>query len=195
MGQRSDTELLADRLDAILTEKASLTKRIEELSADEQRIKYALEVFRSVLGGLVNSGSLSAQLGSVVVDATGSSSGGGTASATSASVTSPSDERPSQRQTLESAILNVIGSTRALTSAEVVAAVQLTATAQRESVLSTLSRMATKGRLRREGKLYFLAAIGEGPEVGKTSEPSVATVSMEGQATSEALTDGKGDIA
>jgi predicted transcriptional regulator len=191
MAQRSDTELLADRLDAILTEKAALMKRIEELSADEQRIKYALDVFRSVLGGLASSGAAAVQLGSVALNATGGSAVVQSSGATS----SPSDERPTQRQTLESIILNVIGSTGALTSIEVADAVKLTSDAQRNSVLSTLSRMASKGRLRKEGKLYFLAAIGEGSEVGKTSEPSVATMSGEGQATSEALTDGKGDIA
>ena len=74
-----------------------------------------------------------------------------------------------------------------MTSTEVVDMVEIftTATAKRESILSTLSRMSSKGLLRREGKLYFLVKKGESPEVG-TSGPSVATESVAGQHTSSA---------
>ena len=41
MAPQTDTELLAERLDAIRSEKAALMKKVEELDADEQRIKYA----------------------------------------------------------------------------------------------------------------------------------------------------------
>lgn len=189
MTYQSETELLAQRLDAIRSEKAVLMKKVDELTADEQRINYALDVFRSVIGERAISGVSSVQLNPVVVSATGTVSG---SSAATGVVKDSSEDRHRTRQTLESLILEAFAAKDGMTSVEVVSMLNLVSDAKRESIMSTLSRMAGKGLLRREGKLYFRGTKSEGPEVG-TTEPSIATMSGEGQPTSGAEVDEEGD--
>lgn len=186
MGHQSDTEVLAQRLDALRTEKATLMKRVEELSADEQRINYALDVFRSVVADIAQAAepkrdvSLSAHA-IVNTTATGTLTVG-------PAVQPGAQEAQRTRQSLESVILEVFSDKTGLTSGEVADRVGQFSDAKRNSILSTLSRMGGKGLVRRAGKLYFVVTKSEGPEAG-TSEPSVfATTSGDGQHTSGALT-------
>ena len=88
----------------------------------------------------------------------------GTLVAVSSSGEGVAGPRPKQR--LEDLILAAFGDSGGLTSVEIAAAVEKVSDAKRESVLSTVSRMASKKLLRREGKLYFLVQKGDSPEVG-----------------------------
>lgn len=185
MPHQSDTELLVQRLDAILSEKAMLMKRVEELSAAEERIKYAIDVFRQVVGEIQEPSRVVSASSNVALNI--SSSGMLT---TNPAPQPATDNRA--RATLESAILDVFSGKTGITSGEVADQVTLFTTAKRDSILSTLSRMTGKGLVRREKRLYFRAVKGEGSEVG-TSEPSVATKSVEGRHTSGALTGEKGN--
>lgn len=188
MAHQTESELLTQRLDAILSERTAIKKRDDELSADEQRIRLALEVIKSVMAdyGQLPEARPAAQLsGHATVSLTAS----GTLSSVPAT---PSPIQPKQR--LEDLILQAFEAKDGMTSLEVVGMLELVSDAKRESVMSTLSRMASKGLMRREGKLYFCCKQGEGPEVGTTG-PSVATESVAGQHTSSAPIDEEGDLA
>lgn len=188
MAHQTESELLAKRLEAIQSERSVIKKRDDELSADEQRIRLALEVIRSVLADFAHAveSRPSVQLaGSATVVV---STGGTLTTAQGA----PAAVQPKQR--LEEMILQAFDTKDGMTSLEVVAMLELVSDAKRASVMSTLSRMASKGRMRREGKLYFRSTKGEGPAV-RTSGPSGATESVAGQPTSGANTDEEGDFA
>ena len=185
MPQQSDSELLALRLDAIRSEKADLIKRIEELTADEQRINYALDVIRSVLGNQAQGTGSHREL-SLSAHADVRATATGTLTAGSEIQTAAQNLLARPRQRLEDLILNAFDAKDGMTSMEVVAMLELVSGAKRASIMSTLSRMVASKRLRREGKLIFRSTKSEGPEAG-TSEPSVfATTSGEGQHTSSA---------
>lgn len=175
----TDTELLTQRLDAIRTEKSSLMKRVEELSAAEERINYALEVFRSVIADVTKDEPPKSH---VLVAGSGSYSITGHAPTLTVepSPAATDEQRPRVRQSLESMILGTFNEKTGMTSGEVADTVELFALAKRDSILSTLSRMTGKGLVRREGKLYFRVTKGEGSGVVGTTEPSGATTSGDG---------------
>ncbi|HMR81249.1 MAG TPA: hypothetical protein PKD61_39325 [Polyangiaceae bacterium] len=189
MPQQSESDLLSARLEAIRAEKLSLQRRLDELDATEQRISYALDVFRSVVADAQRAGSANVTVGlaGVSMNAVG---GSGALDAVSASGEGVAGPRPKQR--LEDLILEAFGESGGLTSVEIAAAVDKVSDAKRESVLSTVSRMASKKLLRREGKLYFLVQKGDSPEAA-TSGLSGATTSGEGQPTSRGSADEEGD--
>lgn len=170
--QPTESELLRERLDGIREEKAELSARLRELQAKEERLAFALGVLEDVLSEL-NDKSPRVQVGESAAD-----------------LFAPA---PGERQTLEQLILSLFGSWSTITSAEVVSTLALLTDAKRESILSTLSRMVAKGLLKRDGRLYFLGNKGEGSEVTTTTEPSGATTSVRGQATSGLMTDEEGD--
>ena len=176
MAHQSDTDLLAQRLEAIRAERADIKRRDDELSADEQRIRLALDVIKFVKASFEQATDARSPLqvaAHAVVEA----------SATATLTTAPP---PAQRkQRLEDLIFQALEAKDGVTSLEVVSMLDLVSDAKRESVMSTLSRMGTKGKVRRYGRLYFLVRKGEGPEV-ETSGPSVATESVAGQHTSSA---------
>lgn len=189
MPQQSESDLLSARLEAIRAEKQSLQRRLDELDATEQRISYALDVFRSVVADAqqAGAGDVSVALAGASMHAIGDS---GTLVTVSSSGEGVARLRPKQR--LEDLILAAFGGSGGLTSVEIAAAVDKVSDAKRESVLSTVSRMASKKLLRREGKLYFLVQKGDSPEA-PTSGLSGATTSGEGQPTSRGATDEEGD--
>lgn len=192
MAQQTESELLAQRLEAIVSERTAIKKRDDELSADEQRIRLALDVIRAVVADHSRPFELKptqpiglhGTLG-VAADVTAALA----ATQPPAQVTPP--VRPKQR--LEDLILEAFEAKDGMTSLEVVAMLELVSDSKRESVMSTLSRMASKGMMRREGRLYFRRKQGEGPEVGTTG-PSGATESVAGQPTSGAKTGEEGDL-
>jgi len=189
MPQQSESDLLSARLEAIRAEKRSLQRRLDDLDATEHRISYALDVFRSVVADAqqAGSGDVSVALAGASMLAVGAS---GTLVAVSSSGEGVAGPRPKQR--LEDLILAAFGDSGGLTSVEIAAAVDKVSDAKRESVLSTVSRMASKKLLRREGKLYFLVQKGDSPEA-PTSGLSGATTSGEGQPTSRGSSDEEGD--
>lgn len=188
MVHQTESELLAKRLDAILSERAAIKKRDDELSADEQRIRLALDVIKSVMADYGQAPEVRPAI-QLSGHATVSMTASGTLS------TTPTALAPAQpKQRLEDLILQAFDAKDGMTSLEVVGMLELVSEAKRESVMSTLSRMASKGLMRREGKLYFRRKQGEGPEVGTTG-PSVATESVAGQHTSSAPIDEEGDLA
>lgn len=194
MAPQTDTELLAERLDAIRSEKAALMKKVEELDADEQRIKYALDVFRSVLGERAQAPEPKAAVAlsghaTIGMTATGTLSVGSSAPTV---VVQGGQQRP--KQTLEELIMGAFEAKDGITSIEVAELVQMFTDAKPESIKSTLSRMGGKGLVRRDGRLYFRGKKGEGSTVG-TDEPSSATTSGDGQHTSSAPIDEEGDLA
>lgn len=190
MIHQSETDLLIQRLDAIRAEKATLLKRVDELSATEQRINLALDVIRSVVGDLTPTSTSKPEVTLSAVAAVGPS--------TSATLTvgqaqaRGEDQRQRRRQSLESLILDAFAARDGITSVEVAGMLERVSGAKRDSVLSTLSRMAGKGLVRREEKLYFLVKKGERPEAA-TSGLSVATMSGDGQPTSGAMAGEEGD--
>jgi hypothetical protein len=178
MTQPSESDLLNQRLDAIRAEKAPLLKRLNELEAQEERINYALEIMRDVLAEVCGpSKQVELPIGGVGAVAAVAHAG--------------------PRQTLEQLIIDVFIDKTGMTSGEVADMVDMFSpvTVKRESILSTLSRMASKekGLVRREGKLYFMVKKGESPEVVATTGPSVATESVAGQHTSGALIGEEGE--
>lgn len=182
MAHPSDSELLAQRLEAIQSERADIKRRDDELSADEQRIRLALDVIRSVKAsfGQATDARPPIQLAAHAVVEVSSS-----ATLTMAPAVQPAPTPPRPKQRLEDLILQAFEAKDGMTSLEVVSMLDLVSDAKRESIMSTLSRMASKGKVRREGRLYFRSKQGEGPEVGTTG-PSVATESVAGQHTSSA---------
>lgn len=173
MTRPSESELLNQHLDAIRAEKAPLIKRLNDLQAQEERINYALGIMREVLDEVCGPLKPFDQDKATGIAGAGAPSG--------------------PRQTLEQIILGVFSDRTGLTSGEVADIVEANSptAVKRESTLSTLSRMAGKELIRREGRLYFLVKKGEGPEVG-TPEPSDATKSVAGQPTAGALTGEEG---
>lgn len=182
MVHQTDSELLTQRLESIQSERADIKKRDDELSADEQRIRLALDVIRSVKAsfGQPTDARPPIQLAAHALVEVSSS-----ATLTTAPVVQPVSTRGQPKQRLEDLILQAFDAKDGVTSLEVVSMLDLVSDAKRESVMSTLSRMASKGKVRREGRLYFRSKQGEGPEVGTTG-PSVATESVAGQHTPSA---------
>ena len=183
MAHQSDTELLAQRLEAIQAARADIKRRDDELSADEQRIRLALDVIKSVKASLgqATEDRLPIQLAAHAVVATSAS-----ATLTTALSVQPAPNPAQPKQRLEDLILQALEAKDGVTSLEVVSMVELVSDAKRESIMSTLSRMASKGKVRRDGRLYFLVKKGESPEVVATTGLSVATESVAGQHTSSA---------
>lgn len=182
MAHQTDSELLARRLEAIQSERSDIKRRDDGLSADEQRIRLALDVIRSVKAsfGQATDARPPIQLAAHAVVEESSS-----ATLTMAPAVQPAPTPPQPKQRLEDLILQAFEAKDGMTSLEVVSMLDLVSDAKRESIMSTLSRMASKGKVRREGRLYFRSKQGEGPEVGTTG-PSVATESVAGQHTSSA---------
>jgi len=183
MVHQSDTELLAQRLTAIQTERADIKRRDDDLLADEQRIRLALDVIRSVKAsyGQAADDRPPIQLAAHAVVEPSTS-----ATLTTAPTAQPASPLAQPKQRLEDLILHALDGKDGVTSLEVVSMLQLVSNAKRESTMSTLSRMAGKGKVRRDGRLYFLVKKGESPEVVATTGPSVATESVAGQHTSSA---------
>lgn len=186
MAHQTESELLAQRLDAILSERAAIKKRDDELSADEQRIRLALDVIKSVMADYGQAPEVRPAI-QLSGHATVSMTASGTLS------TAPAATVPAQpKQRLENLILQAFEAKDGMTSLEVVSLLELVSDAKRESIMSTLSRMVSKGLMRREGRLYFRRKQGEGREVGTTG-PSVATESVTGQHTLGALIGEEGE--
>jgi hypothetical protein len=176
----TETELLLQRLDRLRASKASLTKALDEVTADEQRIAYALEVVRAVVAESKHS--LSAPLGAEV----GAQAATGALAAYLASPEARIGDKEEGRgkQNLQNVILQLFTARDGLTSNQVAEVAAVVSGAKKESVQSTMSRMCAKELLRRQGRLYFRGAKSEGSEVVATSEPSTATSSGQGQLTS-----------
>lgn len=190
MVYQSETDLLVRRLDAIRAEKATLLKRVDELSADEQRINLALDVIRSVVADFAPASTSKREVALSAVATVGASA---SATLTVGQAQGGSEnQRQRPRQSLESLILEAFAERDGMTSVEVAGMLELVSDAKKDSILSTLSRMAGKGLVRREGKLYFLVKKGESPEAA-TSGLSIATASGEGQPTTGATAGEEGD--
>lgn len=190
MSYPTESKLLAQRLEAIQAERIAIKRRDEELSADEQRIRLALEVIRSVVAEY---GSESEAQPTTLPSAHAALSLPGLALSATGSTTpaAPASFQSQPKQRLEDLILQAFDAKEGMTSLEVAG---LLSHAKRESVMSTLSRMVSKGMVRREGKLYLRSVQGEGPEVVATTGPSIATESVPGQHTSSAPIDEEDDL-
>lgn len=183
MAHQSDTELLAQRLEAIQIERADIKRRDDELSADEQRIRLALDVIKAVkasYGQVAEDRPLIQLAAHAVVEASAS------ATLTMAQTAQPAPASAQPKQRLEDLILQALNAKDGVTSLEIVSMLNLVSDAKRESIMSTLSRMASKEKVRRDGRLYFLVKKCESPEVVATTGLSVATESVAGQHTSSA---------
>ena len=190
MAHQSDTQLLAQRLEAIQAERADIKRRDDELSADEQRIRLALDVIKSVKASYAQAAEDRPPI-QLAAHATVEASVSATLTTAPAAQPAPAPAQPKQR--LEDLILQALDAKDGVTSLEVVSMLDLVSDAKRESIMSTLSRMASKGKVRRDGRLYFLVKKGESPEVVATTGLSVATGSVAGQHTSGALIGEEGE--
>jgi len=150
MSDHDDLELIAQERTALAAEKAAVMKRLDELTASEQRLTMAEELIRALR-------IKRAPTSLVTLTAIATAHANAAATLTDAAKTEQGAEKAQKIETLIEDALREAGAVGA-TSQDIFAKVTAIREAKPESLASTLSRMVSKKAARREGKLYFLPA-------------------------------------